>query len=120
MVTLATSRKNRTRPPFAEMSMFSFALAPKNSIVSDALLTFDDIAAIARIPLEQVVARTEQGNVVARWPSMKSSPSPPSSTSAPWLPRIVSSPAPPSIVSFAMPSMSVAALIAVVAGTAVD
>ena len=34
MVTLATSRKNRTRPPLAEMSMFSAMLAPLNSSVS--------------------------------------------------------------------------------------
>ena len=33
-MTLATSRKNRTRLPLAETSMFSLALEPLNSIVS--------------------------------------------------------------------------------------
>ena len=34
IVTLATSRKKRTRSPLAEMSTFSLAFEPLNSIVS--------------------------------------------------------------------------------------
>ena len=120
IVTLATSRKNRTRPPFAEISMFSLMFAPKNSMRVRAVLAFDGIVAVAGVPLEHVVAGTEQREVVAAVADTKSSPSPPSNTSAPWLPRIVSSPAPPSIVSLIMPAGSVAAVIAVVAATAVD
>ena len=62
---LATSRVNRTRPPLAEMSMFSLMLAPLNSSVSVPGLAFDDVAAVAGIPDEGVVARAEQGDVVA-------------------------------------------------------
>ncbi len=34
IVTLATLRRKRTRPPLATMSMFSLAPEPKNSILS--------------------------------------------------------------------------------------
>ena len=65
MVTLATSRKKRTRSPLAEMSMFSATLAPLNSMRVDPVAAFDHVAAIARIPLEQIVARTHERHVVA-------------------------------------------------------
>ena len=99
MMMLPTSRVNRTRPPLAEMSKFSPTSAPLNSSVSMPSWPSTDVAAVARIPLEHVVAGAEQGRVVACWPSMKSLPSPPSSRSAPLLPRMVSLPAPPSTVS---------------------
>ena len=37
MVTLAMSRVNRTRPPFAEMSICSAILAPLNRIEADRI-----------------------------------------------------------------------------------
>ena len=65
MVMLATSRVNRTRLPLAEMSIFSSMLAPLNSSVSCAGLALDDVAAVAGVPDEGVVAGAHQGRVVA-------------------------------------------------------
>ena len=62
---LPTSRNSLTRPPLAEMSMFSSTLAPLNTSVSVPRLALDDVAAVARIPDERVVAVAEQGHVVA-------------------------------------------------------
>ena len=57
---LAMSRVKRTRPPFAEMSIFSAMLAPLKSERVDAGLTFDRVAAVAWVPDERVVAGAEQ------------------------------------------------------------
>ena len=65
MVTLPTSRVNRTRPPLAEMLMFSLMLAPLNSERVGAVLALDGVAAVAGVPDEGVVAGAEQGGVVA-------------------------------------------------------
>ena len=62
---LPTSRVNRTRPPLAEMSKFSFACAAVEQQRVGAVLALDHVAAVARIPLEDVVAGAEQGRVVA-------------------------------------------------------
>ena len=48
-----------------EMSMFSSMLAPMNSMRVDAVLALDGVAAVARVPLEHVVAGAEEGGVVA-------------------------------------------------------
>ena len=45
--------------------MFSSPLLPLNSIVVGAVLALDDVAAVARIPLERVVAGAEERDVVA-------------------------------------------------------
>ena len=65
MVTLAMSRVNSTRPPLAEMSMFSAMTAPLNSMRVDAGLAFDGVVVVAGVPDEGVVAGAEEGNVVA-------------------------------------------------------
>ena len=62
-------------------------------------LAFDDVAAVARVPDERVVAVAEQGQSLPRPPVTMSLPSPPRSMSSPWLPMMVSLPAPPSMVS---------------------
>ena len=61
----AMSRVNRTRPPLAETSMFSAMFAPLNSHRVGAVLALDGVVAVARIPLERVVAGAEEGGVVA-------------------------------------------------------
>ena len=78
--------------------MFSPTLAPLNTSVSVPVLAFDDVAAIARVPDEGVVAVAEDRR--RRCPGRRSPmslPSPPISVSAPWLPVMVSLPAPPSM-----------------------
>ena len=45
--------------------MFSLALEPLNTSVSTPVLAFDNVAAVARIPDERVVAVAEKGDVVA-------------------------------------------------------
>ena len=59
------SRVKSTRPPFATMSMFSAIFAPKKSIVSKPSSPSIDVVAIARIPLEHVVAGAHLRQVVA-------------------------------------------------------
>ena len=90
----------RPRLPLAEMSMFSLALEPLNSSVSVPALALDDVAAVAGVPHERVVAGAQEGDVVAaaaddrcRCRRRRSA------TSSPSLPVIVSLPAPPSTVS---------------------
>ena len=56
---------NRTRPPLAATSMFSLASEPLKQHRVGAVLTLDGVAAVARIPLEDVVAGAEEGHVVA-------------------------------------------------------
>ena len=62
---LATSRVKRTRPPLAETSMLSSMLRAVEEHRVGAVLALDDVAAVARIPLEGVVAGAEEGGVVA-------------------------------------------------------
>ena len=82
MVTLAMSRVKRTRPPLAEMSMFSAMLAPLKSS-GRRRPGPRRVVVVARVPLEHVVAGAQEGGVVARLPSTKSLPSPPFKRSAP-------------------------------------
>ena len=56
---------NSTRCPLAEASKISLPPLPLNSIVSASVLALDDVAAVAGIPLEGVVAGAEEGDVVA-------------------------------------------------------
>ena len=59
----ATLRVRRTREPLAETSMFSPMLEPLKLRAFAAALAFDGVAAVARIPLEAVVAGAEQCGV---------------------------------------------------------
>ena len=65
IVMLPTLRRNRTRCPFADTSKFSLALLAVEHHRVEAVLTLDDVAAVARIPLEHVVFAAEQREVVA-------------------------------------------------------
>ena len=65
MVTLPTSRKNRTRLPLAERSMFSLTLEPLKMHRVVAALALDGVAAVAGVPDEGVVAGAHEGHVVA-------------------------------------------------------
>ena len=58
-------RVKRTRPPLAETSKISLALEPLNSMRVGAVLALDGVAAVARVPLEDVVAGAQEGHVVA-------------------------------------------------------
>ena len=60
MVMLPTSRRQPTRAPLAEMSMFSSMLAPLNTQRVGAGLALDHVAAVARVPDERVVAGAQQ------------------------------------------------------------
>ena len=55
----------RRRPPLAEASKISSPALPLNSIVSVPSWPSIDVAAVARVPLERVVAGAEEGDVVA-------------------------------------------------------
>ena len=110
IVTLATSRRNRTRPPLAEMSMFSLALEPKKSIVSAP-----SWPSMVSLPSPGSHWKTSspapmKATSLPLSPKTKSLPSPPRNTSAPCEPRSVSLPAPPSIVSLMTPAGSVVAV----------
>ena len=95
MVTLATSRKKRTRGPLAEMSMFSLAFEPLNRRVSVP-------AWPSTVSLPSPGFHT---NVSSPAPSKaRSSPVPPTTTSSPWLPIRRSAPAPPFRVSSSAPA----------------
>ena len=65
IVTLATLRRNSARPPLATMSMFSADVRAEEQHRVDAVLAFDRVVAVARIPLEHVVAGAHQRDVVA-------------------------------------------------------
>ena len=65
IVMAPTLRVNRMRPPLAEISMLSLMLRAVEQQRVDVGLAFDRVAAVARIPLEGVLAGTEQGHVVA-------------------------------------------------------
>ncbi len=58
------SRVNSTRPPLAETLIFSGNVRAVEQHRVGAVLTFDRVAAVARVPLERVVARTQEGRVV--------------------------------------------------------
>ena len=65
IVMLATSRKNRSRCPFADKSTCSDAGRAVEPHRVTACLAFDRVAAVARIPDERVVARAHQREVIA-------------------------------------------------------
>ena len=65
MTMLPMLRVNRTRPPLADdVEDLGGAVAVEQHRVG-AVLAFDGVAAVARIPLEGVVAGAEKGHVVA-------------------------------------------------------
>ena len=65
IVTLATSRKNSARPPLADdVDVLGDVRAEEQHLVG-AVLAFDGVVAVARVPLEDVVAGAEEGDVVA-------------------------------------------------------
>ena len=100
IVMLATSRVKRTRPPLAEMSMFSAMLAPLKIERVDAVLALDHVAAVARVPVERVVAGAQQGDVVAAAADDEVvAVAAEQRCRRPALPMIMSLPAPPSRVS---------------------
>ena len=59
------SRKNRTRPPFADTSMFSAMLAPLNAHRVESGLALERVVVVAGVPHERVVAGAEERGVVA-------------------------------------------------------
>ena len=65
MVTFATSRMNSVRPPLATMLMFSAGIRPEEQQQVGAVLALDRVVAVARVPLEHVVAGAEERDVVA-------------------------------------------------------
>ena len=65
MTTLATLRRKSTRPPLATMSTFSSAPDPKKQHRVVAVLTLECVVAVTGVPLEDVVVRTHQGEIVA-------------------------------------------------------
>ena len=65
MTMLPMLRVKRTRPPLAETSKFSAMCAAVEQHRVGAVLALDRVAAVARIPLERVVAGAEEGGVVA-------------------------------------------------------
>ena len=66
MVMLARSREeDRTRRRSPRPSMISLPVRAVEQHRVGAVLAFDDVAAVARIPLEGVVAGAEEGDVVA-------------------------------------------------------
>ena len=75
-----------------------------------AVLALDRVAAVARIPLEDVVAGADQRQVVAAVADDEVVAVAAEQLSAPWLPRMVSLPAPPSMVSLMTPAGSVVAV----------
>ena len=62
---LPTSRNSSTPPALSVIVNSSGASAPLNTSVSVPLRPFDEVAAVARVPDEVVVARPEDGVVVA-------------------------------------------------------
>ena len=96
-VMLPTSRESRTRPPLAEISMFSATLAPLNTSVSvpapPSTMSLPSPGFHTKVSLP-----SPRSAKSLPWPpSTMSLPAPPISVSAPWLPVMVSLPAPPSI-----------------------
>ena len=95
MVTLPTSRKKRTRLPLAEMSMFSLAFEPLNSIVS--VPAWPSTVSLPSPGFHTNVSSPAPSKATSlpRPPSMKSLPSPPIRTSLPSPPsdRVVAGPA---------------------------
>ncbi len=110
-ITMApTSRASRTRPPLAEISIFSLALEPLNTSVSVP-------APPSTISLPSPGFQTKVSLPSPRsakslpWPPITISlPVPPIRVSAPWLPVMVSLPAPPSMTSLMVAAGKVWAL----------
>ena len=120
MVTLAMSRVKRTRPPLAEMSMFSSTLAPlKRSVSVPAWPSTVSLPSPGSHWKTSSPAPSRAMSLPCL-PSTKSLPSPPSSRSAPLLPRMVSLPAPPSTVMLISAARLPVALKRVVAAVDVD
>jgi hypothetical protein len=92
---LATSRKKRTRAPFADTSMLSPMFAPLNSSVS--LPPWPSTVSLPSPGSHWNVSSPPPSSALsAPWlPSTKSLPRPPISVSAPEPPTSVSSPSPP-------------------------
>ena len=65
IVMLPTSRKNRSRLPFADRSMLLGGVGAVEEHRVGAVLAFDGVAAVARIPDERVVAGAHERQVVA-------------------------------------------------------
>src|SRR6266540_3942312 len=99
IVMLATSRRNRTRPPFAETSKFSAAPAPLKRSVSAPSCPSTTSLPSPGSQMNVSLPAPRSPVSAPPFPSITSSPSLPSSTSAPSPPLIVSFPAPPSIPS---------------------
>src|SRR5829696_512565 len=112
IVTLATLRKNRTRPPLAETSMFSPMLAPKNSIVSTPSWPSRVSLPSPGFHWNESSPAPIRARSLPLSPNTTSLPLPPRNTSAPCEPRSESSPAPPSVVSLITPAGSVVAVTA--------
>ncbi len=53
------------RPPFAAMLIVLVGVGAVEQQLVDPGLPFDDVVAVARLPLERVVAGAEKGDVVA-------------------------------------------------------
>ena len=98
MVMSPTSRVSRTRPPLAEMSIFSPMLEPLNCIVS--VPSWPSTVSLPSPGFQTKVSLPAPSKAVSlpRPPLTVSLPSPPSSISAPSPPVMVSLPAPPSMV----------------------
>ena len=64
-MTLATSRKNSTRPPLADDVDVLADVGAEEQHRVGAVLALDGVVAVARIPLEDVVAGAQEGEVVA-------------------------------------------------------
>ena len=65
MVTLAISRKNRTRPLLAEMSICSATTGAIEEHRVEAVLALERVVVVAGVPDKGVVAGAHQGRVVA-------------------------------------------------------
>ena len=106
-----TSRVSVTRPPLAEMSMFSSTLAPLNSIVSLP-------APPSTVSLPSPGFQTKVSSPAPRLAT--SLPRPPMTVSLPALPVMVSLPSPPLIVRLTWPAWSAGSVDGVVSGASVD
>ncbi len=98
IVMAATSRVNRTRPPLADTSMFSFTLAPLKASVSVPFWPSTMSLPSPGFHKNVSLSSPSRATSLPRPPRTKSSPGPPMKRSEPKPPFKVSLPAPPSIV----------------------
>ena len=99
-MTLATSRVKQHPPAVGrDVDVLGDVGAEEQHRVG-AVLALDRVVAVARVPLEDVVAGAEKRDVVAVVAEDEVVAVAAEDVSAPWLPRMVSLPAPPSMVSF--------------------